>query len=106
MLQPDLKRLIFQSYQSGIEIKRHNFGNHLGLIFQSYQSGIEIYLIVISVPGTSHFQSYQSGIEIKVEALLLAPVLTSNRTNLELKYRIFLVIMPETRVLPIVPIWN
>jgi len=85
--------IAYQSYQSGIEMKKCDQRPQLLCIYQSYQSGIEMALYPNDGPGsnlsinrtkvelksrkygakqlrTEFYQSYQSGIEIRNEILL------------------------------------
>ena len=53
--------------------------------YQSYQSGIETEIMDEEVYSFMNYQSYQSGIETPKWKPFILGLLTTNRTNLELK---------------------
>jgi len=121
------KNAFYQSHQSGIETRHHDQNRFFSHGYQSHQSGIETGIPVYPCSELSSYQSHQSGIETNgsfletpivgvyqshqsgIETVEIerpeSAVISTNRTNLELK--------PENNdgslgsfILPIAPIWN
>ena len=73
--------------------------------YQSYQCGIEIHFLQQVNRLQSRYQSYQCGIEIGLCAGIFFNMETINRTNVELKFVFFALLIFHNN-LSIVPMWN